>query len=117
MRRWAVEFLTKIWMLSIARACLAAGLSRRAWYRKDQAKEVDKRDDPVIEALYEIGSQFNWWVSDLHSRHRISLSRIVAGLFLAFFVSNIISFLAAVFRLTRKLSTTVALIYVIVCYK
>jgi putative transposase len=61
MRRWAVEFLTKIWMLSVARACQASGLSRRAWYRKDQAKEVDKRDAPVIEALNDLIAKHNRW--------------------------------------------------------
>lgn len=61
MRRWAVEFLVKVWMLSIARACQAAGLSRRAWYRKDQAKEVDKRDAPVIEALNDLIAKHNRW--------------------------------------------------------
>lgn len=61
MRRWAVEFLTKIWMLSIARACLAAGLSRRAWYRADRKEEVDKRDAPIIEALNELIEKHNRW--------------------------------------------------------
>lgn len=61
MRRWAVEFLVKVWMLSIARACQAAGLSRRAWYRKDAAEEVDKRDAPVIEALNELIEKHNRW--------------------------------------------------------
>jgi putative transposase len=61
MRRWAVGFLTKIWSLSIAKACSAAGLSRRAWYRKDPAEEVDKRDAPVIEALNKIVEEHNRW--------------------------------------------------------
>jgi len=50
MRRFAAELLTKIWQLSVARVCGAAGLSRRAWYREDRKQDGDKRDAPVIEA-------------------------------------------------------------------
>lgn len=61
MRRWAVTFLIGIWKLSIARACSIAGLSRRAWYRGDPRKRVDKRDAPVIDALNEIVEKHNRW--------------------------------------------------------
>lgn len=61
MRRWAVGFLITVWSLSIARACHAAGLSRRAWYRADPAKEVDKRDAPIIEALNDLIEKHNRW--------------------------------------------------------
>ena len=53
--------MVKVWMLSIARACQAAGLSRRAWYRKDRSEEVDKRDAPVIEALNELIEKHSRW--------------------------------------------------------
>jgi putative transposase len=53
--------LIAIWKLSIVRACQVAGLSRRAWYRKDQAKEVDKKDAPVIDALNKIIEEHNRW--------------------------------------------------------
>lgn len=60
-RRWAVGFLIAIWSLSIVRACRAAGLSRRAWYRTDPAERVDKKDASVIEALNEIVTEHNRW--------------------------------------------------------
>ena len=40
-RRWAVEFLTKIWMLSIARACLAAGLINDVFQIAELAQDFD----------------------------------------------------------------------------
>ena len=56
-----MEFLIGIWSLSIVRACAITGLSRRAWYRKDAAEEVDKRDAPVIEALNKLIEKHNRW--------------------------------------------------------
>lgn len=50
-----------IWSLSIVRACAIAGLSRRAWYRKDPIEEVNKRDAPVIDALNKIIETHNRW--------------------------------------------------------
>ena len=50
-----------IWSLSIVRACGIAGLSRRAWYRKDpEQRRVDK-DGPVIEVLNEIIGEHGRW--------------------------------------------------------
>lgn len=50
-----------IWSLSIARACGIAGLSRRAWYRKDPEERRAIKDGPVIEALSEIIGEHGRW--------------------------------------------------------
>ena len=56
-----MEILIGIWSLSIVRACRIAGLSRRAWYRKDGEEKRATRDVLVIEALNEIvGAHPRW---------------------------------------------------------
>ena len=37
--------------LSVARACIVVGLSRRAWYRENPEKAQLERDSPVIDEL------------------------------------------------------------------
>lgn len=47
--------------LSIARACAAVGLSRRAWYRVDPSTEQLKKDEPIIEALNKLVEKHGRW--------------------------------------------------------
>jgi len=53
--------LIGIWSLSIVRACGIAGLSRRAWYRKDAEEKRAYKDGPVIDALGEIILEHGRW--------------------------------------------------------
>ena len=50
-----------MWSLSIVRACAVAGLSRRAWYRKDGEEKRAYKDGLVIEALNEIVAAHPRW--------------------------------------------------------
>jgi len=50
-----------MWSLSIVRACVIAGLSRRAWYRKGGEEKRANKDALVIEALNEIVGEHGRW--------------------------------------------------------
>ena len=60
-RRWAAEYLTRVWSLSISRACGLVDLARSAWYRGDAAEKQAQVDAPVIDALNDIIEDHGRW--------------------------------------------------------